>query len=141
MVFAGISKLSPRKLVWRGVLFTRPLYGDTKWAAYRDADLFVLPSQNENFGNTAAEAVACGTPALLPNRCAIAPIVDQRAGLVVPRDCASLEAGFEKILDDPILAARLRAGCGEVTRSLGWVEPLAQMGSLYQEQVSEGRVG
>ncbi len=32
------------------VLFTGPLYGDAKWAAYRDADVFVLPSQNENFG-------------------------------------------------------------------------------------------
>jgi len=124
-----------------GVLFTGPLYGDAKWAAYRDADLFVLPSQNENFGNTAAEAVACGTPVLVTDRCGIAPIVDRRAGLVVPHDCASLEAGLEKILDDPAFAARLRAGCGEVARSLGWAEPLARMESLYQELVSEGRVG
>jgi glycosyltransferase involved in cell wall biosynthesis len=124
-----------------GVLFTGPLYGDAKWAAYRDADLFVLPSQNENFGNTAAEAVACGTPVLVTDRCGIAPIVDRRAGLVVPHDCASLEAGLEKILGDLAFAARLRAGCGEVARSLGWAEPLAQMESLYQELVSEGRVG
>jgi glycosyltransferase involved in cell wall biosynthesis len=123
-----------------GVMFTGPLYGDAKWAAYRDADLFVLPSQNENFGNTAAEAVACGTPVLVTDRCGIAPIVDRRAGLVVTHDCASLEAGLEKILDDPAFAARLRAGCGEVARSLGWAEPLAQMELLYQELVSEGRV-
>ena len=64
-------------------MFTGPLYGDAKWAAYRDADLFVLPSQNENFGNTAAEAVACGTPVLVTDRCGIAPIVDRRAGVVV----------------------------------------------------------
>jgi glycosyltransferase involved in cell wall biosynthesis len=121
-----------------GVLFTGPLYGDAKWAAYRDADLFVLPSQNENFGNTAAEAVACGTPVLVTDRCGIAPIVDQRAGLVVAHDCAALEAGLEKILDDPAFAARLRAGCGEVARSLGWAEPLAHMESLYQELVSAG---
>jgi glycosyltransferase involved in cell wall biosynthesis len=124
-----------------GVLFTGPLYGDSKWAAYRDADLFVLPSQNENFGNTAAEAVACGTPVLVTDRCGIAPIVDGRAGLVVPHDCPSLEAGLETILDDPAFAARLRAGCGEVARSLGWAEPLAQMESLYQELVLEERVG
>jgi glycosyltransferase involved in cell wall biosynthesis len=123
-----------------GILFTGPLYGEAKWAAYRDADLFVLPSQNENFGNTAAEAVACGTPVLVTDRCGIAPILDRRAGLVVPHTCASLEAGLEKILDDPAFAARLRAGCGEVARSLGWAEPLAQMESLYQELVSEGRV-
>src|ERR1700730_9508435 len=124
-----------------GVLFTGPLYGDAKWAAYRDADLFVLPSQNENFGNTAAEAVACGTPVLVTDTCGIAPIVDRGAGLVVSHDCAALEAGLEKILDDPAFAARLREGCGEVARSLGWAEPLAQMDSLYKQLVSEGRAG
>ena len=123
------------------VLFTGPLYGDAKWAAYRDADLFVLPSQNENFGNTAAEAIACGTPVLLTDRCGIAPIVDQRGALVVTHDCAALEAGLKKILDDPAFAARLRAGCGEVTRSLSWAEPLADMESLYSKLISAGRVG
>jgi glycosyltransferase involved in cell wall biosynthesis len=116
-----------------GVLFTGPLYDDAKWAAYRDADLFVLPSQNENFGNTAAEAVACGTPVLVTDRCGIAPIVDRRAGLVVPHDCAALEAGLGQILDDPEFAAHLRTGCEGVARSLGWAEPLTEMESLYQE--------
>jgi glycosyltransferase involved in cell wall biosynthesis len=115
------------------VLFTGPLYGDAKWAAYRDADVFVLPSQNENFGNTAAEAVACGTPVLVTDRCGIAPVVSQRAGLVVRHDCGALEAGLEKILGDSAFCARLRDGCKEVTRSLGWAEPLAQMEALYEE--------
>ena len=118
------------------VLFTGPLYGDAKWAAYRDADVFVLPSQNENFGNTAAEAVACGTPVLVTDRCGIAPIVDQRAGLVVPHDCAALEAGLSQILDDPALAARLRGGCEAVANSLSWAEPLAQMETLYRALIS-----
>jgi glycosyltransferase involved in cell wall biosynthesis len=124
-----------------GVLFTGPLYGDAKWAAYRDADVFVLPSQNENFGNTAAEAVACGTPVLVTDRCGIAPIVDRRAGVVVPHDCAALEAGLGRILDDPAFAADLRAGCPAVARSLGWAEPLAEMESLYRDLISERRFG
>jgi glycosyltransferase involved in cell wall biosynthesis len=119
------------------VLFTGPLYGDAKWAAYRDADVFVLPSQNENFGNTAAEAVACGTPVLVTDRCGIAPMVDQRAGLVVPHDCTALEAGLARILDDSALAARLREGCKGVASSLSWSEPLAQMETLYRALISE----
>jgi glycosyltransferase involved in cell wall biosynthesis len=121
------------------VLFTGPIYGGAKWAAYRDADVFVLPSQNENFGNTAAEAVACGTPVLVTDRCGIAPIVDGRAGVVVSHDCAALEAGLAQILDDRALAARLREGCKKVANSLSWAEPLAQMETLYRELISERR--
>jgi glycosyltransferase involved in cell wall biosynthesis len=137
----GLQTLATQLGLNGGVLFTGPLYDDAKWEAYRDADLFVLPSQNENFGNTAAEAVACGTPVLVTDRCGIAPILDGRAGLVVSHDCAALEAGLEKILNDSEFAARLRAGCGEVARSLGWGEPIAQMESLYQSLVLEGHQG
>jgi glycosyltransferase involved in cell wall biosynthesis len=41
-----------------------PIYDDLKWDAYRAADLFVLPSLNENFGLAVAEALAAGTPAI-----------------------------------------------------------------------------
>jgi len=121
------------------VLFTGPLYGEDKWAAYRDADVFVLPSQNENFGNTAAEAMACGTPVLITDRCGIAPIVARGAGLVVPHECAALEAGMARILEDRAFASQLREGCNEVKNLLSWAEPLAQMEALYQTIIAEHR--
>ncbi|HJY86609.1 MAG TPA: glycosyltransferase [Candidatus Acidoferrales bacterium] len=114
-------------------VFTGPLYGDAKWAAYRDADVFVLPSQNENFGNSAAEAVACGTPVIVTDRCGIAPLIDQRAGLVVPYDRGALQEGLAQLLDEETLRQRLRAGCTEVARALNWEEPLAVMETLYAE--------
>ncbi len=122
-----------------GVLFTGPLYDEAKWAAYRDADVFVLPSQNENFGNTAAEAVACGTPVIVTDRCGIAPMVDQRAGLVVRHDQEALRAGLAQLLGDAALRQRLRAGCAEVARALDWEEPLATMDSLYSELTAEAQ--
>ena len=41
-----------------------PIYGEPKTTAYQDADIFVLPTLNENFGLTVAEALAAGTPAI-----------------------------------------------------------------------------
>lgn len=41
-----------------------PIPGDAKTTAYREADLFVLPTLNENFGLTVAEALAAGTPVI-----------------------------------------------------------------------------
>jgi glycosyltransferase involved in cell wall biosynthesis len=38
--------------------------GDAKTAAYREADLFVIPTLNENFAVTVAEALAAGTPVI-----------------------------------------------------------------------------
>src|SRR5262249_61773259 len=40
------------------------LKGDAKTAAYRSADFFVLPTLNENFAITVAEALAAGTPVI-----------------------------------------------------------------------------
>jgi glycosyltransferase involved in cell wall biosynthesis len=36
--------------------------GDLKWGAFRCAELFCLPSHQENFGIVVAEALACGLP-------------------------------------------------------------------------------
>jgi len=38
------------------------LSGDLKWGAFRAAELFCLPSHQENFGIVVAEALACGLP-------------------------------------------------------------------------------
>src|SRR6202166_1133048 len=112
---------------WRGlngkVLFTGPLSGDAKWAAYRDADVFVLPSQNENFGNTAGEAVATGTPVVVTDKCGIAPLLADVAGLVVEHDATALARALERVLWEPGLQEKLSAGCRRVAAQLDWDEP------------------
>jgi glycosyltransferase involved in cell wall biosynthesis len=115
------------------LLFTGPLYGDAKWAALQDADVFVLPSQNENFGNAAAEAIAVGTPVIVTDRCGIAPLVRDQAGLVVPYEREALTEALWRLLTDEALRERFRQGCHKVAESLSWDEPVAQMEQLYSQ--------
>ena len=53
---------------------------------YANADVFVNPSQAESFGMTTAEALACGTPAIVYNTTACPELVDDHTGGVVPLD-------------------------------------------------------
>ena len=46
------------------VIFTGQLDEQQKWAAYRAADLFVMPSDFENFGNSIVEAMLSGLPVI-----------------------------------------------------------------------------
>jgi len=47
------------------VSFPGMLLGDLKWGALRQAEVFILPSHQENFGIAVVEAMACGTPVLI----------------------------------------------------------------------------
>ena len=76
------------------------LYDNDKLAALAAAELFVLPSLSESFGNAAAEAVAAGVPVLLTNTCGIAPLIHERAGLAVPLGVDSIANGLRVMMDE-----------------------------------------
>ena len=62
--YVGRLRAMARGLGLSHISFEPAIYCAAKWDAYRAADLFVLPSLNENFGLTAAEALASGTPVI-----------------------------------------------------------------------------
>ena len=115
------------------VIFAGSVFGQEKWAAYRDADVFVLPSQNENFGNTAAEAAACGTPVVVTENCGIAPLLAGVAGLVVRYETEEVGRAVQQVLSDVALRERLAQGGLSTARRLGWDEPVSEMARLYEK--------
>lgn len=76
------------------------------------ANVFVMPSRHEPFGNVIMEAWACRVPAVLtrsegPTWCA----ADGEDSLLVDiDDVASMAGAIGRLRDDPRLAARLVAG-------------------------------
>jgi glycosyltransferase involved in cell wall biosynthesis len=113
------------------VLMAAPVYGPDKFAALAAADLLVLPSVSESFGNAAAEAVAAGVPVLVTEGCGIAPMVHGRAGLAVRCQTDALADGLRRLCD-PAERATLTARRPEVLRELSWEEPVAQMDQIYR---------
>jgi glycosyltransferase involved in cell wall biosynthesis len=120
------------------VIFTGPLYSPDKWAAYDDADLYVLPSFHENFGITAMEAMARGVPSILSREVQSSSFVlDAQAGQVVPPDRASLVGAITDFLAQP-RASRLamsQRGKDFAFRNLNWAHTAHKLAELYQSCV------
>jgi len=57
------------------ITWVGPLHGQIKWDALRAANLFCLPSHQENFGIAVAESLSCGTPVLITNKINIYNII------------------------------------------------------------------
>jgi glycosyltransferase involved in cell wall biosynthesis len=119
------------------VLFHGPLYGDDKKAALVDADVFALPSQHESFGNAAADAIACGTPVVVSDRCGIASLVKGRAGVVTRYSAEALAQSLRDLLTDKKQYQQLKAGCAEVASQISWDKLTLAMQESYEDVRSE----
>nr|NIV32543.1 glycosyltransferase [Anaerolineae bacterium] len=119
------------------VLLPGPLYGEEKLSALAAADLFVLPSLSESYGNAAAEAAAAGVPVLLTDTCGIAPQIDGRAGLAVPVGVSTLAAGMQALMEDDEARDSVTRRRGEVLQELSWDEPLTQTEQMYEALLSK----
>ena len=86
-------------------------YVSPTWSALAEADVVIVPSRVEPFGNTAVEALLAERPLVASRTQGLAEIVDHgRTGLQVPPDDAeALSAALATLADDPALARRLAA--------------------------------
>ena len=104
-IAASCEALSPGSVSFPGMLT-----GDLKWGALRRAEVFVLPSHQENFGIAVVEALACGTPVLLSRPVNIWREVESAgAGLV---DSDTVEGCFTLLEKWLALSAEARNAMG-----------------------------
>jgi glycosyltransferase involved in cell wall biosynthesis len=76
--------------------------GEAKNLYLQGADLFMLTSHSENFGIAAIESLAAGTPVLITDGVAIAPMVqEQNIGYVTKLEINAIVATIEEFLNHP----------------------------------------
>ncbi len=93
-IFAGLG-------IKDRTIFTGPLYGADKAAAYTDADVYALASNYDTFPVSVLEAMAHGLPVVMTDRCGLASEIRDRAGLVTAYDSEKLSKALSKILNSP----------------------------------------
>jgi glycosyltransferase involved in cell wall biosynthesis/SAM-dependent methyltransferase len=79
---------------------------------FRACDVYLTPTRYEGFGLTILEAMACGAPVVASDVPAANEVVrHEENGLLVPSgDVGAFAAATARLLEDPALRERLRAG-------------------------------
>jgi glycosyltransferase involved in cell wall biosynthesis len=111
----------------------------TVWDAYRTADIGLVPSRVEPFGNVAVESQLAGRPVVVARTQGLTEIVDDgRTGLVVPPgDPGALAAGVATLLDDwPRARAMADTALTEARQRFGPTRYRAEIADLVNRRVN-----
>jgi glycosyltransferase involved in cell wall biosynthesis len=109
--------------------------------AYRAANVFAMPSLQDNLPNTVVEALACGKPVVGFRASGLATmIVDGKTGrLAEPFSPASLASALDDAMKTSALAPWNQDCRQEFERCYAWPGPAQRYAQLYSELV--GRAG
>jgi glycosyltransferase involved in cell wall biosynthesis len=89
------NNLIEDKITWAG------FYGDDKFDRINEHDLFVLPSYDENFGNTVIESLSVGTPVLISEQVGLADyVLENDLGWVCQTNPQSVSDAINNIMKD-----------------------------------------
>jgi glycosyltransferase involved in cell wall biosynthesis len=117
----------------RRISIEGPAFGPDRLAAYRAADLFVLPSRHENFGNTVAEALSAGVPVISTKGAPWAGLEAEGGGWWIEHGPQALASALDAALGLP--RERLQAigtrGRAWMARDFSWDRVAGDMLAVY----------
>lgn len=106
---------------------------------YSAADVMVVPSLQEAFGQTASESMACGTPVVAFGATGLLDIVDHKLNgyLAKPFDTTDLAFGIEWVLNAPNYNELCKNAREKVIREFDSVVVAKKYIKLYEEILNE----
>jgi glycosyltransferase involved in cell wall biosynthesis len=123
------------------VLFTGMIKGQAKWGAFACADIFLLPSSQENFAIAVAEAMHMAVPVIISKKVNSWPFVKRaNAGFVLGED--EIELSLIQCLDELLCAPDTAKCLGKhgqdfAREYLTWPRVAKDIVSLYYRMLSE----
>jgi glycosyltransferase involved in cell wall biosynthesis len=116
------------------VLFLGLITGTKKISLYQCADLFVLPTLQENFALVLTEALACGTPVITTRGTDIWPQIQQAGGFISEATPAAIADSIRARLSNPAELAEVgRKGRAWVFDNLAQGPLAARYETLYRD--------
>ncbi|MCR5078195.1 MAG: glycosyltransferase family 4 protein [Prevotella sp.] len=105
---------------------------------YNAADVFVLPSLEDNLPNTIMEAMACGVPCVSFKVGGIPEMIDHRKNgyVAAERDAADLAEGMRWVLDEADREMLSEAAVGKVLHSYSQRSVALQYINVYNEAMA-----
>jgi glycosyltransferase involved in cell wall biosynthesis len=118
----------------RRVSIEAPVYGAAKDALYRDADLFVLPTLNENFGMVVAEALANAVPVICTKGAPWRGLEAEGCGWWIDHGVAPMTDALRQALTKPRaeLDPMGMRGHAWMMREFSWNRVGADMAGVYR---------
>ncbi len=140
----GGHRAELEKMVRQGgmprVVFDGPVHGAEKERILQEADLFVLPTQNENFGLVVAETLAAGVPAIVSRGAPWSNLETERCGWWIEHGAEPLLEVLREAtaLPDTERHAMGLRGRAWMARDFGWETVGAKMSLVYQWVAGHG---
>jgi len=115
--------------------------GEDKVSLYEAADLFALPTSQENFGFVLPEALACRTPAITTRGVDIWPELESSGSTLIVEQAATAfaDAIAGLLADDDLRQTMGASGRSWVLETLDPEVAVVRYSSLYHQAIGEAR--
>ena len=125
-----------------GAIFTGQLRGHTLAEHYASADLFLMPSLTETFGNVTTEAMASGLPVVAFNYAAAAELIESGVNgrLVAMRDAEDFVFAASEVAAQAVQLKSMAAAARQTALGLDWACIVEKFENELLEVIDANRI-